>query len=189
MTTAFYIIAAIILFGALYYIVPFAVAAFFKYRGTRIITCPETREYAAVEVDVKHATATAARGEIDLRLKSCSRWPEKKDCGQECLTQIEVAPHECLLRNIIVNWYRDKSCALCGKAFGEINWYDHKPAIINSEGKTLEWSEIAPERVPAAMTTHNPVCWDCHVAETLRRISPDLVTDRDWEKTPYISQK
>jgi hypothetical protein len=189
MTTAFYIIAAIVLFGALYYVVPFALGAFLKYRGTRVITCPENREPAAVEVDVKHAAASAAAGDIDLRLKSCSRWPEKRDCGQECLLQIELSPEECLLRNIIAKWYEDKSCVLCGKAFGEINWLDHKPAILDEKGKTLEWDEISPERVPAAMKTHMPVCWDCHVAETLRRIAPDLVTDREWKKSARSSAR
>jgi len=188
MTTAFYIIAAIVLVGALYYVVPFAVGAFLRYRGTRVITCPETREPAAVEVDSRHAAATAALGDIDLRLKHCSRWPEKKDCGQECLLQIEISPEECLLRNIIARWYRDKSCVLCGKPFGEINWFDHKPAIIDDNAVTHEWGEIAPEKVPAAMETNLPVCWDCHVAETLRRISPELVTERDWESVARLTR-
>jgi hypothetical protein len=189
MTTAFYIIAAILLFGVLYYFIPFAVAAFIRYRGKRIITCPETREPAAVEVDARHAAATAALGEVDLRLKHCSRWPEKRDCGQECLLQIEISPEECLLRNIVAKWYEGKSCVLCGKAFGEINWLDHKPAIMDVQGKTLEWGEIAPEQIPAAMESHTPVCWNCHVAETLRRIAPGVVVDRDWKRAAPAGRK
>ena len=27
----------------------------------------------------------------ELRLKSCSRWPEKADCRQECLAEIELS--------------------------------------------------------------------------------------------------
>ncbi|HKY05935.1 MAG TPA: hypothetical protein VJQ56_13655 [Blastocatellia bacterium] len=183
MDPAVYVIAAILLLGALYFVVPFALTALFKYRGKRVITCPETRQPAAVEVDARHAAATAAIGRLDLRLKDCSRWPEKKDCDQACLLQVELSPEECLLRNIIARWYAGKSCVLCGRPFGHINWIDHKPAIMDEEGKTLEWGEIAAERVPAAMDTHTPVCWDCHVAETLRRIAPEVVTDRDWKAT------
>jgi hypothetical protein len=103
------------------------------------------------------------------------------------VTDRDIA-EECLLRNIIARLYRDKSCVLCGKPFGEINWFDHKPAIIDDNAATHEWGEIAPEKVPAAMETHLPVCWDCHVAETLRRISPDLVTERDWESVPRLTR-
>ena len=103
--------------------------------------------------------------------------------------QIEVSPEECLLRNIIAKWYEGKPCVLCGKAFGEINWLDHKPAIMDGQGKTLEWGEIAPERIPAAMESHRPVCWNCHVAETLRRIAPDVVVDREWKSAATTARK
>ena len=63
-----------------------------KFRGTRVITCPETGCPAAVEVDRKHAAATTFLRErqTELRLASCSRWPEREGCGQECLAQIDV---------------------------------------------------------------------------------------------------
>lgn len=59
-------------------------------RGKRTLTCPETSEPASVEVDAAHVAATAWGGEIDLRLKDCSRWPERQDCRQECLRQVAV---------------------------------------------------------------------------------------------------
>ena len=82
---------------------------------------------------------------VDLNLKDCSRWPEREGCGQECLAQIEKAPHECLVRTIVGDWYRDHACAVCGKSFGEISWSDHKPALMDSERKACQWSEIAPD--------------------------------------------
>lgn len=59
------------------------------YRGKRSVTCPDTRELAAVEVDAARVAVTAWGGPPDVRLKDCSRWPEKADCGQECLVQLE----------------------------------------------------------------------------------------------------
>ena len=67
-------------------------AAWLTYRGRRVVVCPENRELVAVEVDARHAALTASQGRIDLRLDTCTRWPEKLGCGQECLGQIESAP-------------------------------------------------------------------------------------------------
>jgi hypothetical protein len=30
-------------------------------------------------------------------------------------------------------------------------------------------------------STHRPVCWNCHVTETFRRLHPELVVDRKLE--------
>src|SRR6188472_3964789 len=77
-----------------------ALREFLRYRGTRVVTCPETRQPVAVRVDKEHAAVTSALGEEHLRLESCTRWPEKRHCGQECLAQIEESPEGCLVRNM-----------------------------------------------------------------------------------------
>lgn len=59
-------------------------------RDKRTLTCPETNEPASVEINAAHAAATAWGGEIDLRLKNCSRWPDRSNCRQECLSQVAV---------------------------------------------------------------------------------------------------
>ena len=87
-------------------------------------------------------------------------------------------PAACLVWNIVHQWYAGKKCALCGKPFAHINWHDHRPALIDSEGRTVQWTEVQPEGLPAYFATHWPVCWDCHVAQTLRREHPELITDR-----------
>jgi hypothetical protein len=43
-----------------------------------------------VEINAARVAATAWRGEIDFRLKDCSRWPERANCRQECLSQAAV---------------------------------------------------------------------------------------------------
>lgn len=156
------------------------VSTYWKFRGTRVITCPENRQPAAVRVDAGHAAATAIGRQPELRLSDCSRWPEKEGCGQECLRQIEAAPEGCLVRNLLTGWYQGKACIYCGKAFGKIDWLDNKPALFDPEQKkTVEWTDLRPEDIPRALGACLPACWSCHIAETFRRLHPELVTERD----------
>lgn len=152
--------------------------AWMTYRGPRLVTCPETQQPAGVNVDTAHAAWTAIVHPPALRLDACSRWPERQGCGQECLRQVELAPEGCLVRNILGQWYQGKKCAVCGQAFGEIQWVDHKPALLSPEGRTVAWSEVRPEAVPQTLQTHLPVCWNCHIVQTFCREHPDLVVDR-----------
>ena len=62
------------------------------WRGDRLVTCPETRQPVGVALDLKHVAATGIGHAPALRLRTCTRWPERQDCGQECLAQIQAAP-------------------------------------------------------------------------------------------------
>ena len=155
-----------------------ALRAYFTFRGKRIVTCPETHQPAAVHVAVGKAALSATKGHEFLYLSQCSRWPERQNCPQDCVAQIEEAPHACLVWTIMNQWYQGQNCAYCHKPFGEIHWHDHPPALVDAERKTVQWNEIAPEHLQEAMRTHLPVCWDCHIAETFRREQPELVVDR-----------
>jgi hypothetical protein len=157
------------------------IRAYFDYRGKRLITCPETHKPAAVDVAAGDAALGAFLSEPTLRLKDCSRWPERQDCGQDCLQQIEVNPENCLVWNIVSAWYEGKKCVFCHKPFGELRHLDHAPALLSPDHRTLEWSELRPEQLPDVFSTHRPVCWNCHVAESFRRLHPELVVDREPE--------
>jgi len=156
---------------------------FVQFRGARVIRCPENLKLAAVEVDAKRAAFNSLVGRHNLRLQDCSRWPEKAGCGQECLAQIESSHDGCMVRSMLADWYLGKTCAFCGKAFEKIDWLDFKPALLNPEGKTVDWSALPPEEVPEALFTHRPVCRSCHTSETFRRLHPEMVTDREWHRT------
>ncbi len=153
------------------------VRAFLRNRGTRLVTCPETKMPAAVRTDRVHAALTTAAGEPELRLETCTRWPEREHCGQECLSQIEAAPDACLVRNILVRWYEGAACAICGNPI-KIHWGDNKPALLTPDRKSLEWDQIRPEALPGILATHERLCWSCHVANTFHDQFPDLVTER-----------
>jgi hypothetical protein len=183
------LVIIIIAFAALYFIVPFAIGTYLKYRGKMVVTCPETRKPVGVEVDVKHAALTSAVGHPDLRLRSCTRWPEKKDCGQECLLQIELSAEDCAVRNIVNEWYRGKSCQFCGHEFGEIHWFDHKPALLGPDKKSVELTDVPIEKLEEVLATHKPVCWNCHVTESFIHEHPDEVFERPVKKAVEVGKK
>lgn len=154
------------------------VRACLRYRGRRVIECPENMRPAGVTVDASHAALTAIGAGPRLRLSSCSRWPERAGCGQECLSAIEAAPADCLVERILTRWYEGKSCASCGRPFGNIDWLVQKPALLSADKISVEWSNVPAERLAETLETALPVCFSCHMAATLVREHPDLVTDR-----------
>jgi hypothetical protein len=144
-----------------------------KYAGPMLVTCPENTQPAGVGLNLRRI----ARGG-GLRLDQCSRWPEKRGCGQECLRQVEAAPQDCLVRTILANWCREQKCAICGRPIGEVHFTDHKPALLDPEKCTVAWTDVPAETVPAVMRTHAPVCWNCHIMQTFLREYPELAVDR-----------
>ncbi len=157
------------------------VRAYFDYHGKRLVTCPETQKPAAVDVAAGEAAVGAFLSEPTLRLKDCSRWPERQGCGQDCLQQIEAEPENCLVWKVVSKWYEGKNCVFCHKPIGPLHHLDHAPALLGPDFKTSEWKDLRPENLPGVFSTHQPVCWNCHVAESFRRVHPELVTDRAAE--------
>ena len=176
------VIAALVLAVALFVFraVP-GVQAYFKFRGKRLVTCPVTRMPEAVDVAAAEAALGAFVNEPTLRLENCSRWPEWRNCGQDCLQQIEANPQSCLVWNIVAKWYERKECVFCHKPIRPLQHLDHAPALLGPDFKTSEWKDVSPRELPQIFSTHQPVCWNCHVAETFRRLHPNLVTDRPLE--------
>lgn len=154
------------------------IRAWRTYHGVHVIQCPETRRPAAVRVDTGHAALSAVtHDEADLRLTSCSRWPERAGCDQACVPQIERDPKETRLDTILADIFTDQHCALCGKTIAGVPAIGHKPALRAPDGRTIPCDQIAPEHIEEMLGTHRIVCWDCDIAETFRREHPELVID------------
>ena len=157
------------------------IRAYFMFRGKRLVTCPETKAPEAVNVAAGEAALGAFFREPTLRLHQCSRWPERQDCGQDCLQQIDIDPKSCLVWNIAAKWFEGKNCVFCRKSIGPLHHVDHAPALLGPDFQTTEWKNVRAEELPGIFATHRPVCWDCHIAESFRRLHPELVTDRPME--------
>jgi len=65
-----------------------------RYAGSRAVTCPENQRQVAVHIDAMRAAVTGLSGTPELQLRDCTRWPERRKCGQECLSQaLEASPY------------------------------------------------------------------------------------------------
>ncbi len=149
-----------------------------RWRGARVINCPETNDPQTVRIDAKHAALTSVGALPELRLESCTRWPERQDCGQDCLKQIENSPYGCLVKSMVVEWYVGKNCVFCGKAIVVAGVAEHAPALVAPDGTTVLWKDLRPESLPEIFRTHKAACWNCHVAESVVRKHPEVVTVR-----------
>jgi len=157
-----------------------ALTAWVRMRGTRVVVCPETQRPAAVEVDAAHAALSAMWENADVRLKACSRWPERHDCDQGCVAQIAIAPHDTLATAMLQKYFAGKRCAICKRGIDGVHAGQPRPGLLNvATHETLDWEEIPAQNLPDALATHLPVCANCQVSESFRRKFPDLVTDRD----------
>ena len=174
------LIAIALLLAGLWFGIRWLVRTSSRYRGSRLVTCPETKEPAIVEIDSLHALLTSTVSLPDIRLENCSRWPLNGQCGQECLTNLDVAPDICLVSGVLMRWYRDKKCAYCRKEFPELHWLDHRPALLSPAGKLVSWNEVHMDSLQNILETHFPVCWDCYIAQKFRLDHPDLVVYRPW---------
>src|SRR6202158_69435 len=112
-----YILITLVIAAAVVVIVGFrrALQTYLKFRGKRLVSCPETHKAAAVRVAAGKASLEATVGNEQLRLSECSRWPERETCGQECLAQIQEAPKACLVWTIINRGYQGKKWGCCPK--------------------------------------------------------------------------
>jgi len=67
---------------------------YYKFRGSRLVTCPETHKAVVVEVAAKSMGIQAILDDPCFRISKCSRWPMREGCGQDCLRQIAASPSE-----------------------------------------------------------------------------------------------
>jgi hypothetical protein len=88
MDTLLITIAAILALGTLFVLVPVASDNYRRFRGRRVVTCPETQGIAEILIDARHAAFSSLFGNPRLRVNECTRWPRREDCAQDCLPRL-----------------------------------------------------------------------------------------------------
>lgn len=63
--------------------------AYSAYQKMFVCACPADGRTALVRLRAWHAALTALRGRSSLHVADCSRWPERANCTQGCLTELE----------------------------------------------------------------------------------------------------
>jgi len=118
-------------------------------------------------------------------LQSCSRWPEKGDCGQECLAEIEASPEN--VDRLLTKWYEGKSCAICQRALSPSDWRRSRLAVLNEQQKLFELRHMFLEELQATLQHMRPLCWNCHQEERARQtLAPRILKGDRHGLTPAI---
>jgi hypothetical protein len=135
------------------------------YRGIRVITCPETAQPAAVGL-AAWPVAVSAVLRTPLRIRECSLWPERRECDQACVQEIQATPAESLVTTILARSWQDKSCICCGAPLKKVRPGRHQPCLMGPALKMIEWRDISPQNIPEVAATSGLVCRTCRIAET-----------------------
>lgn len=77
------------------------IGLYMRYRGNRIVTCPETNAPVGAKINAALAAGTWIVAQPRFVVSACSRWPERSGCDQACAPQIEASPDDTLVRNIV----------------------------------------------------------------------------------------
>jgi len=170
------VVAAAVLYRSLQ-----ATARVWKFHGQMLVTCPENEKRAAVRVGIIRAALNEFFNIGQIKLCACSRWPRRRNCGQDCLRQIERHPEEHRVWNVASKWFTGEKCAYCHKPIEPLSHLDHSPALLSvQERKTVEWRNLPAEELPEVFSECLPVCWNCHMTETFLRKFPGRAVMRPW---------
>ena len=92
MNTALIILLAVAAVGILYVLLPIGMDAYFRLRGPRVVTCPDTQAPVEVALDAGFGALTALSGRPTLRVEHCARWQDAqyRSCAQGCLHGIDA---------------------------------------------------------------------------------------------------
>ena len=173
MSTAFIVIA----FALLVMIASFT-ALYLRYRGKRVVTCPETNAPVGAEINAALAASTWLVTQPRFVITACSRWPERAGCDQACAPQVEQSPDETRVQSIAAKWYRQHRCIYCAQPIDEVGGAAVVPALLIPDGQLREWRDVAPQNLPQVLASSDAVCARCELAEDFRRRFPNRVIDR-----------
>ena len=153
------------------------IALYVRFRGKRIVTCPETHEPVSTEVNAALAAGTWLVTQPRFVVTACSRWPERAGCDQACAPQIEADAEGTRVRDIVTHWYTERTCVYCAQPIQDLGGAV-VPGLRSADGELHEWSEIPAEDLPRTLAGSVAVCARCELAEEFRRRFPNRVTDR-----------
>jgi len=145
-----YLLIALLVIAAAFLLRRLRVAASaWKYHGLMLVRCPENNKPAAVKVGTFRAALRGSVNHGQLELCSCSRWPEHRDCDQDCVRELEYAPADHRVWTIASKWFVGKNCIYCRRPIGRVSHLDHAPALMKMvDRKTVEWRDLRVEYCP-----------------------------------------
>jgi len=92
MNSLLLLVLGIVATGLLFVIAPVVIDIYVRYRGGKVLNCPEILGAAEVTLKTHRAALAAAFGNPVLRVKNCSLWPKKMGCAEKCVKENWPAP-------------------------------------------------------------------------------------------------
>ncbi len=166
--------------------VALSLQSYYQNRGRESAICPDSGQRVDIEVDSEFAFWTALRGQEHSRLKSCSNWPEKGDCGQECLAQVNPSPEN--VDRLLTKWYEGKSCAICERGLSASDWRRSRLALLNEQHKLFELRHMHLDELQVTLEHMRPLCWNCHQEERVRQATPPRIFKGDRHLSPATGE-
>jgi hypothetical protein len=141
---------------------------YYENRGPGAVRCPDTGESADIEIDHGFALKSAMRGQQHSRVKSCSRWPQNGECGQECLVQVDASPEN--LERLFARSFTGSSCAICTREITPSDWRQGRLGVLGQEQHLLELRDMPVDDLQSTLQETRPLCWQCHQGEKARQV-------------------
>lgn len=132
----------------------------------RNVMCPESGMPAEVEIDGLHAFYTLLRDQKEIRLKSCSRWPQRAGCDEDCLAQIASGP---AIERVVAKWCNGKKCAICAMPITRLDWQRGRAGALDTKRNLIELRDMNWNEFPMVLEQYEPLCWRCHETELVKR--------------------
>jgi len=163
-----------------------------RHGKTTVVICPAMELPAEVRLDP------------DLRMESCSRWPELQSCSQSCMPQVQFSAED--LYDFAAR-YEGKQCASCGAALTRDDWYKSRLAVLGTNTGVPKIPEVVRPSSFSIPEKSDPICSACYGAKypdcsfhsdrwATRAVSsattdtrPDSVPAHSREETPPTSAR
>src|SRR6476659_2068792 len=118
-------------------------------RGTRIVTCPESKQPAAVTVDAAYAALGGVVDPSNIEIATCSRWPGRPECAQACATEIAREPKRTTTFQLMSQWYAGRTCAICNRPIPPLSHFALEAGLMSpsAPGVTIAWVDIPAQQL------------------------------------------
>ena len=121
----------------------------------------ELRQKASVVVCPTAKLPAEIKLHENLRMESCSRWPEFEDCAQTCTSQIQFSPES--LEDFVAI-YGGRKCAGCDAVVTAADWYNNRLGALRSTGETQSANKVPVTASIAPEDKRSPLCSVCYSA-------------------------
>jgi len=117
---------------------------------TTVVICPTMKVPAEVGLDP------------ELRMESCSRWPELQNCSQSCMPQVQFSAEDL---NDFAARYEGKKCSSCGTALTRDDWYKSRLAVLETNPEVSKIPGVDRPSILSDPETRDPICSACYAAK------------------------